>query len=284
MTNLRLNQSRIKAFLSCRLMYQLRYVENLVPKMSSAKPLQVGDFVHRLIHKWIKGELRSADILALPDDLQKVYKYNEEIDSVENAYEVARLISGYVDKYQDDNLDWIPGETIMELALAESITLCGRTDAWVRTKDGRLWRGEHKTTAKMDSHYLNGLRGGLQGAVYDMLSENLFKERLAGTVYNLLVKTKVPQFHRAYTKINRPAIKRALQTIYGVARDIRAGDFYPSSNCFSYARECEYRAICEVDSRETRQSFYEQRTPDYVDDPGIKEVKWDGKEKVGEDV
>jgi hypothetical protein len=235
----------------------LSYIENLSPK-EKAIPLQIGDIVHQLLLKLIINELTPGDLEHLDELVTKLYPENSEEVSLDIAIQAGQLINGYLHKYEDDPLTFIPGETILETDIGCCI-LTGRVDAWARPQDGRLWRVEHKTTGKMDSFYLKGLKGGLQGAIYDFLTEKLFDEPLTGTIYNLLVKTQIPQYHRAYTKCNKFAIERMLKTVEGVVRDIERGDFYPSSLCFGYNKECDFKLLCEYDSPSTRESFYQIR-------------------------
>ena len=278
MSKRRLNQSRIKDFLSCRLRYRYRYIDNLSPKAPTARPLQLGGIVHHILHLYDKNELDLDLLIPDPDPdkhlskletlIDQLYPGNDAIEGLtaDIASEAALLSLSYIKTWRDANLKLIPGETILEYELPSCI-LVGRTDGWARTQDNRLGRNERKTTAKFDSKYLDGLRQGLQGAVYDFLSEKLFHEELSGTVYDLIVKMKVPQFHRNYVRINRQSIARMLETLAGVNRSMDRGDFYPSSDCNSYVRACDYKSLCDYDSEEVRRSFFKPRVSDYVDNP-----------------
>ena len=255
MEKLRVSQSRVNTFLSCRVEHRWIYEVGLVPKVK-AQPLQIGDIVHRLLHLYYDGRLTAEFTLNLEDFVKDLYPDNIDGEALDVAYEALALLKGYLAKYEeDDPLSIVPGETTLETDMGDYI-LTGKVDAWARLQDGRLWRVEHKTTAKLDSYYLDGLKGGLQGGIYDFLTESLFEEKLSGTIYNLLVKTKIPQYKRAYTSINRKVIERALMTVEGVVRDIQNGDVYPSSRCFSYNRVCDYKHLCDYDSPEVRENFY----------------------------
>ena len=259
-SKLRLSHNRINTWLNCHWRYHLYYNEKLVPKEERSYQLQVGDVVHRLLHKWYIGEMDLSQISELDKFVQNIFPEITEAQALDVAIEATNLFNGYVNQWGvKDPLKFLPGgEVQVELEFPDYI-LFGRIDALARTKDKRLWRVEHKTAARMDSHYLGGLKGGLQGAIYDYLIENTMKEQVQGTIYNLLLKTKIPSYHRAYTAINRAAIKRMLQTVDGVYRDIQRGDFYPSSNCFTYNRECAYRLLCNNDTKAVREQFYTVR-------------------------
>ena len=257
MPKLRLSYSKASTFLSCRKAYYWSYIEELIPKEKSTA-LQVGDIVHRLLHLHALGELRAETIVNLDELVGRLNTENTDELNVEVAYEAARLVSGYLTKYQNDPLSFMSPELPMELELPNFI-LVARIDSLARPKSGLLWRVEHKTAAKADSAYLGGLKAGLQGSIYDFIVEELLKEKLSGTIYNLLIKTQTPDYKRSYTMINRKAIERALQTLEGVARDINLGDFYPSSKCHTFNRTCDYLTLCEHDSPSTRKAFFKKK-------------------------
>lgn len=257
MEKLKMSYTKANTWKHCHLQYKYTYIDKLAPKEKS-QALQVGDIVHRLIHLWITGDLTPKIIEDLDILVQKLNPENTEEITSDVVTQAASLIKGYFNKYQDDSLSFISSEVHIEHDLGPCI-LVMKVDAIARPEDGKLWRVEHKTTSRMDSYYLNGLKGGLQGALYDFGIEQTFKEVLSGTIYNILVKTKIPQYDRAYTKINRAAIDRALQTIEGVCKEIAREEYFPSSNCFGFNRECDYKMLCEYDTPEVRQAFYQER-------------------------
>ena len=258
MDKLRMSQSKVNTFLHCREEYRWIYEVGLVPKIKS-QPLQVGDIAHQLLHLYYTNKLEGNFIENLNTFISELYPNNTDEESLNTALIAAGLLKGYIEKYEEeDPLTIIPGETQLEVDMGDYI-LTGKVDAWARLQDGRLWRVEHKTAARMDSNYLEGLKGGLQGGVYDFLTESLFKEQVSGTIYNMLIKTKIPQYPRAYTPINRKVMERSLKTIDGVVRSIKRGDFYPSTHCFTYNSVCAYKSLCDYDSLQVRESFYEQR-------------------------
>jgi hypothetical protein len=230
-----------------------------VPVEPKAIPLQVGDIVHKLLHMWYTNTLTADKIEHLDTFVQELYSTNSDEQTLAVAVEAANLFMGYYNKFgKTDPLHFISSEIHVQKEF-DNYVLLAKVDALARPSDGRLWRVEHKTTSRLDSAYLNGLKGGLQGAIYDYLIETVMNEKVSGTIYNLLVKTKVPDYHRAYSAINRPAIARALETVDGVYRDICRGDFYPSSLCFTFNRECDYRLLCNQDTPSVREKFYKQK-------------------------
>jgi CRISPR/Cas system-associated exonuclease Cas4 (RecB family) len=264
---LKLSFTKVSTFLNCRQKYAWEYIENLTTKDKS-RALKIGDIVHQLLHLYLLKELdleAIQDLNKVLDVVKASYTTEDDLLALEIASESSILVSGYLHEFANDPLDLLPGETILETDMGDYI-LTGRVDAWARSNDDqKLWRIEYKTTAKTDSHYLQGLKSGLQGAIYDFLSETLFKEELAGTIYNLIVKTKIPKYQRAFTRCNRSAIERMLKTVDGVYRDIQRNDLYPSSKCYSYASECPYKVLCEFDSPGTREAFFTRRKEVHIE-------------------
>jgi hypothetical protein len=205
-----------------------------------------------------KNEITPEMLTDLDVYVQSLYPNNTDEESLSVACEAAQLFVGYLKQYTNDPLKIVSSEVLFDVELP-SCMLTGKVDALTRTQDGLLWRHEYKTAARVDSAYLQGLKGGLQGAIYDYAIERLFNEQLHGTIYDLIIKTKVPGYQRSYTIINRKAIDRMLVTVEGVAHDIQQGSFYPSSQCFGFNQECTYKLLCEHDSPETREAFYVKR-------------------------
>lgn len=256
---LRLSYSKINTWQTCHLKYKYCYIDRLVRKEEKSYPLQVGDVVHRLMHLWYTGELTARVVTNLEKLVQKLYPGNEDPTTLSVAADAAALMKGYLDKFsQNDPIKFISTEVHLQVELPNYF-LYGIIDALGRPEDKRLWRVEHKTTSRMDSFYLNGLKGGLQGAIYDYLIEQVMKEEVKGTIYNILVKTKIPQYERVYTNKNRAAVKRMLETVDGVYREIARAEYFPSSRCFSYNTDCDYKLLCDNDNEVTRQSFYKTR-------------------------
>lgn len=251
---IRFSNSKVQCWIHCHLQYKYSYIDRLAPK-KKVDNLQIGDIAHKLLDLWNRGKLTSAHIKDLESFVQTLYPFNEGDESLLIAREAARLVVGYIRQYENDPLKIVSSEVHIQVELPNYF-LYGRMDGLSRTEDERLWRLEYKTARKMDSYYLDGLKAGLQGAIYDYLIEENFKEKLSGTIYSMLIKTNVPQFPRAFAPINRPAIKRMHQTLDGVYRDILKGDFYPSSQCLSYGRPCDFKLLCDNDNEETRQAFY----------------------------
>ena len=257
---LRLSYSKVNCFMRCRQEYTWHYVEGLTPKAKSW-PLKLGSVVHQLLHSHDKQALSLDDIQDYTKVLELIkpeYPDESEDDMIELVAQASRLCAGYLHEHKDSDLKLIPGETFLEHDMGNFV-LVGIPDGWARPADGKLFRLERKTGSRIDQHYLSGLKGGLQAAIYDYLTEQLFQEQLHGTIYDMLIKTKEPKFPRSFAKCDRISISLMLRTLEGVYRDITAGDFYPSTACFRYNSECSYRVLCAFDSPSTREAHFTKR-------------------------
>ena len=258
---LRLSFSKAKTFSRCGQEYIWKYIEKLTPKEKSF-PLKLGDITHHLLHENDKGELSLEDIQdykVVSDIALERYPDDEEDTVLSLTSQASTLCSGYLNEHAGSDIKIIPGESLLEVEM-DDCTLIGIIDGWARPPDGKLFRLERKTAARIDNNYLGGLKGGLQGAIYDYITEQLFQEKLHGTIYDMLVKTKVPKFPRTFAKCDRTSIKLMQQYIKGVVKDIKAGDFYPNpDSCFRYNSTCPYRVLCTFDSPSARESFFTKR-------------------------
>lgn len=246
--DLRLSYSGASTWSLCRMRWYWNYVVNIRRKTTS-RALQVGTIVHDLLHRYYMH-------MDIPTDMesyiQEKYPMNVGEDSVGVAYEAMKLVNGYLQQYQNDPLEVISSEMQIELERHEPVS--GRdyhiymiVDSVARDQKNRLWRLEHKTSARVDSFYLNGLRGGLQGGIYHFGLNETMPEPVVGTIYNMLVKTKTPTYHRMPVMMQKTLAERSLQTFDGIARQIFLGDVYPDSrSCFEFNRECDYLPLCNA--------------------------------------
>lgn len=265
---LRLSPTKINQFNKCHKAYYWNYKCNLRLKQV-ARQLQVGGVVHDLSHWYQTGELSPEHIINLVEFVKQ--KYKDQINAIDIALEAAHLFRGFMNEYADEKLTFISSELPLSYIIEEwDVEMYGKPDAWARTEDGRLWKYETKTTSKFDSTYLNGLKKGLQSAFYDYLSEKLMNEKIHGTIYNLIVKTKIPQYHRAFSQKKQNMIDRMLACVEGTAAEIvqceKTKKWYPSCTCLYYNRECDYQMLCEHDSKRVRDEFYMPYHEDVVEE------------------
>lgn len=255
---LRLSWSKCNVFLRCRMRYKWCYKHNLVPK-EKAWPLSVGVLVHHMLFLENKGEL---DKWGVPEFLQWSQLEFPDMtpDQVERlVLEAGDLVMGYLQSQKQEGIKVISPEVHMEKDFG-SFILYSRLDAIAQTPDQRVWRMEYKTTARMDSMYLQGLRKGLQTGIAHWLADELLPQRINGTLFGLLVKTKIPQYAiMPYTR-EKWVQEYAEKCVKGIAQSIANGDLYPSLDCTFGYNKCEYMPLCSTNgSEEAQRAFFTQR-------------------------
>jgi hypothetical protein len=268
---LRLSHNGARTWLTCRQRWYWVYVENLKAKRVS-QGLMVGKVTHDLLHSLYTGKLSIDDVANLDERVASMYDITHD-QAVDIAKEAAGYLIGYMDKYKDDPINVESSEVKIEIPRVEPKTgkeykLYGIIDAVGRTRDNRLWRLEHKTAARMDTYYLNGLRAGLQGGIYHYLLNETYPEPIVGTIYNMIIKTKIPQYERMPVLMESTLAERSLRTFDGCARGIFEGDIYPDAgSCFSFNRECDFLTLCQAWKGEwnertlrIKEGFYEPYT------------------------
>jgi hypothetical protein len=270
MEKLKLSYSQATTFLICHKKWWWVYDQDLTSKKEKKPALQLGDVVHRLLDKYYRFELDTSDISALDKYVQKLYPQNSDEESITTARIAATLFYGYIKQFEEDDLRVVSPEMHLEKDFGD-FSLYSRLDAVCLTPDDREWRMEHKTTSRMDSYYLNGLRKGLQTGIALWLYEDLVNPKVAGTVFNMLIKTKVPSYPRSPILKERWVINLAKEAVRGIVRDIKRRDFYPSANCSLYNEECEFAALCRNDTPQIRETFYTSRSKQVEKQKAIKQ-------------
>jgi len=252
-----LSYSQIATYLSCHKKWYWQYIENLTPRKKSFT-LQTGDLTHRLLDAYFKDNLKHFNISVISEFAQSLYPDAQPEEIEPCVVQSAQLVNCYIEKFQDDDLQITSPEVWLEKDF-ENFTLTCRLDAICETPDHKQWRMEHKTAARLDSAYLRGQRRGLQTGIAHWLAEELLPNKLYGTVYNILVKSKTPRCSREFVPYSKWLINYAKQCVEGVARSIKNRDYYPSMQCFTYNYACEFEPLCHNDTPATRKAFYTNR-------------------------
>jgi hypothetical protein len=136
---MRLSNSRIQCFKSCRRKYELKYVENIVP-VQSAEALERGKSYHEKVEMILKGEEFTFD--------------DPKTDAMALAFQ--KHIMPQIGKIEAVE-EWF------ERPLPDGNVLCGKCDG--RLADGKIL--EHKTTsADLDEAYIASLQNDEQILTY----------------------------------------------------------------------------------------------------------------------
>ena len=263
---LRLSNSRINNYLHCPKQYWWTYEQNLVSKEKS-KALLVGDLTHELIYLNSTNKLTKKFIQ--PENLKQYVSLRfpnvDTAEALDVLVDSLQYANGFFEKWKHEIKQIISAEVHLEYEYKDYI-LYARVDDLSRTPDGRLWRGEYKTTSKLDSAFLSGLKGGLQAGICYKLLKEVVPEKVHGTIYSLIVKTKIPQYERMLIPAENRIQDMTEACILGVLDGIKHERFYPSMQCHYFNRKCDYLPLCKNDSKATREAFYEKRKEFYNKD------------------
>ena len=258
---LELSYTRINAFLTCRQRYVYEYQEDLTPK-EKASALVTGDIVHKLLDAYYSNRLQPGDIEHIKEYAIAAFPNNDPDQLANDAFQAALLFNTYIQTFEDDEMTEVRSPELHLEKDFGDFSLYSRLDGLIFYKAyNGVFRLEHKTTSKTSSIYLSGLSRGLQTGIAHWLAEELLDEPLKGSVFNLLVKTKIPTAQRsAPLLMNKQIIEKTKETVYGVVRSIERNDFYPSMQCTLYNKPCDFYAICqENDTPNKRRELFMSR-------------------------
>lgn len=240
-----LSISRVKAFKACRRLYQLRYVENLVPA-TTAEALRIGKNYHKIIEDLNNGE----DIV-----------YDEEYVSdfsKENA--MARAYMKYI--YPHFNVT--ASEKHLEYDLGDGCILHGYVDAIA--DDGHIV--EHKTTgSEITEQYEYNLMWDEQILAYMLMSgerkvwyticrkpnirqkhtetdEEFYYRMLEWYDTDTDAKIRLLEIERTDEEVE--AFRKDLESIKATIQEAEQDhNFYKNTcHCNMWGRRCEYSSIC----------------------------------------
>jgi len=186
------------AFRNCRKACEWRYVRELVP-IGRDQALSFGTLIHTCLEMWHGGsgleEVLDFIDASLPNRMQD--------ESERSDWHLATaMMTGYAARYPSEEFDVVALEKTFEGrivnpatgAASRSFTLAGKVDGIVRMRaTGEHYLLEHKTAAQVDGDYLDRLWTDMQIALYAHYIERTLGIRIAGVIYNVLVKAKLQQ-------------------------------------------------------------------------------------------
>lgn len=260
----RLSYSRLSTFQGCRRRYYWTYIENLAP-IDKADYFQVGLAVHELRELWVKGELKVEDISCLKQKIQEAHPENDAELTEMVSHQAAVLFNGYVQNFEESDFRLVSPEMHIEKDMGEFI-LYTRLDGLAIDEHEQYYADELKTTSRIDSVYLQGLRKGLQTGIRYWLMDEVLDFSIHGTLFEIIVKTKIPQYHRQPVLRDKWSIDYTKECVYGVWEEIkRCGNdkklFYPSMNCSFGRFVCPYETLCREDTPMKRKHFFKEYRP-----------------------
>lgn len=292
-----LNQSRVQTYLRCHRKYGWFYHENLTPDRPTYA-LSFGTAIHSALAEVQAGKIDVTDapihaIEVFQKQMPEQRMPGDEAIIQEHVDLIERMLPAYYETYKNDRNPWKPiGLEVagrVEIGEATNVFLVFRTDE-LALQDRQLWIVDHKTAARMDPRDMLKYEMDLQMTAYTYaISKKMTQDagkqmRVSGVIVNVLVKTKVPQFHRERFIRTDEELLEFEKEFVEIARELKirhqranSGEdwktvFYKNTNeCFSYGT-CYFRDLCLRDTEIRRMAFVPRRK-DYVDDPSMLEKK-----------
>ena len=289
-------QSGVKQFISCHREYGWSRVENLEPEQPRW-PLEFGSATHLFLQEHKRG-VPMAEALKLAEArLVRDFKpamFQEELEEREQYKELLRnLVPAYM-AYWSDDIDVPIGNEIkgrVEVGEGTGVYIVFQVDQIV-SAHGQFWIKDYKTMSKNDDRGFQPYEIDIQPTAYVYAVSKMMygwkphsaKPRIAGTIIDGLIKTKVPQFRREtflrtdddLAEFEREWVEVCREIAMRHAR-VQAGEpwklvFYRNTqHCFKWGRACDFFQLCTKDSPMMRMA-YKHRVADYMDDPTLLEA------------
>jgi hypothetical protein len=183
-------------FRNCRKAAQYRYVLDLVP-MERDRNLAFGSLVHEALETWH----RTRNLAATLDHVDRACANRAADEEQRRTWHLATaMLTGYAARYPAEDFEVVALEKTFEGeitnpatgAASRSFVLAGKVDGIVRIGEEN-WLLEHKTASVLDGSYLDRLWGDFQVVLYSYYVEQALGIRIAGVLYNVLVKARLQQ-------------------------------------------------------------------------------------------
>lgn len=173
-----------------------RYLEELAPVERNMN-LRFGSLIHQCLESWHTNH----DLAETLEMIEKACAYKRHEPEVNAAWHLATsMMLGYAMRYPAESFNVVELEKTFAGAMynpdtgkaSRSFTLAGKIDGLVEV-DGEYFLLEHKTAATIDGEYLERLWMDFQILLYAYALEKHCGIRVAGVIYNILVKAKLRQ-------------------------------------------------------------------------------------------
>jgi len=183
-------------FRNCRKAAHWRYVLELVP-IERDRHLAFGSLMHDALEVWH----RTRDLAVALEPIERACVNRAQEEDQRRVWHLAiAMMRGYAARYAAEDFEVVALEKEFEgeivnpdtAAPSRSFTLAGKVDGIVRIGDEHFLL-EHKTAAGVDASYLERLWTDFQITVYAYYVEQALGIRIAGILYNILVKARLQQ-------------------------------------------------------------------------------------------
>ena len=183
-------------FRNCRKAADWRYLKELVP-LEKDQHLSFGSLIHGCLEIWHQ----SRDLAAVLDRVDRACANRAQAEEQRRVWHLATaMLRGYAARYPQEDFQVVAIEKAFEgeiinpetNAASRSFVLAGKVDGVVRVGDEHFLL-EHKTAAAIDASYLERLWTDFQITIYAYYLEQALGIRVAGVLYNILVKARLQQ-------------------------------------------------------------------------------------------
>jgi hypothetical protein len=183
-------------FRNCRKACEWRYLEELIPLERDGN-LAFGSLIHECLERWH----RDRDLGAVLDHIDRACAGRTAGDRRHRDWHLARaMMTGYAARYAVEEFEVVALEQTFEGpivnpatgAASRSFVLGGKVDGIVRI-DGEHYLLKSKTASTVDADYLERLWTDFQIVLYAHYLEQSLGLRIAGVLYNVLVKARLKQ-------------------------------------------------------------------------------------------
>ena len=183
-------------FRNCRKACEWRYVHELVP-LERDRNLALGTVIHECLEIWHS----TGNLDAVLDAVDRAYPTRDQDPDQKRDWHLATaMMKGYATRYADEEFEVVALEKTFEgkivnpatSASSRSFILAGKVDGIVRIGNEHYLL-EHKTASQLDGSYLERLWSDFQIVLYSRYVEQTLGIRLAGVLYNVLVKARLSQ-------------------------------------------------------------------------------------------
>ena len=183
-------------FRNCRKACDWRYLQGVVP-LETEPALAFGSLIHECLEMWHGGR----DLAPVLDHIDRAYVNRAQDPEERKDWHLATaMMRAYAGRYASEDFDVVSLEKTFEGeivnpatgACSRSFVLAGKVDGIVRVGTEHFLI-EHKTASQVDADYLDKLWTDFQIILYAKYVEECLGIRIAGIIYNVLVKARLQQ-------------------------------------------------------------------------------------------
>ena len=247
-----LSASSINDYCDCSLQYKFGRIDK-IPQESKSDALIFGSCIHKTLRDFHLERMMGGKFSL--QELQQTFENHwiEAIDVEDNVkYQKGKnfeillkegqdLLKAYYEKLSDDKFTVLALEEPFSFTIPGlPLPIIGAFDMIEEDESGTIIIVEFKTAKKA---YSSSDIDKDQLTIYQMAAEsNGFKGRHILLRYDVLIKTKLPQFKQYYTTRTETDQRRCAKKIVQVWNSIEKGVFFPRQNW--KCAGCAYRSAC----------------------------------------